>query len=964
MPESGEASPLARTLSFAFPLTWETALVGAMLVLAAITRLWALGARVMSHDESLHVYYSWQLANGDGFAHNPMMHGPFLFEATALMNVLFGVSDFTSRLVPAILGTFIAIAVPQLLKRWLGRLGALAATALLLISPYILYYSRYIRHDIQVIAWTLLAIVAIFRFLETRRFQDLVLLAAALALMFSTMEITFFYLAIFAGFLALRVVIRHRLALRAIRQSAEFDLLVVIGTLGAFFSAPIALLLLNPIWSRVSGAPFVALEVLDSQDLGWTIGQDGLRLWGLLVVFVFASLGTGLLWGGRRWLKLAALFLGITTTLFTTFWTNPAGLGTGFVGSLGYWLSQQDVSRGSQPWYYYLIVFPIYEYLPLVGGMAAAVYYAIKYRALSLASRSFPPFLFLWTAGIFAGLSLAGEKMPWLSTHIAVPLILLTGWWTGQLLEGAWSWGKGFKDLIRTTASGLALTGVAILFLLTLRTSLAVNYVNYDYSTELIDYARGAPGVKWVLSDLQAIANHTGAGRDLKIAYDNEVSWPMSWYLRDFPNRILYGEQPDRQAMSAPVVIAGPKNWSKVESILGNRYHRFEVIRMWWPLEDYKNLSWERVRFALADPEMRSALWDILWRRDYTRYAALTGQAIDPPVSWPLSDRMRVYVQKEVAAQMLGLSLGESMLEDLPEAVDAYEGVRKQMSAEKLVAPGLNAPRNLAIGPDGLIYVVDTGNSRVVKLNPEGEQVAAWGSRTPDGQTPPAPGTFNEPWGVAVDGKGNVYVADTWNHRVQTFDADGTFLREWGTAGQAGQGSETALWGPRGIAVSPDGRVYLTDTGNKRVLVFEPDGKFLFEFGREGEGRLDEPVGVAVGPDLNVYVADTWNSRVAVFSPEGMFLDSWPVEGWLGDSLDNKPYLAVDGEGRIYVTDPEGYRVIVFSNTGEPLAAFGQSGAEEDAFGLPTGVAIGLDGGVWVADAGNNRLEKYPGWQR
>ena len=125
MPESGEASPLARTLSFAFPLTWETALVGAMLVLAAITRLWALGARVMSHDESLHVYYSWQLANGDGFAHNPMMHGPFLFEATALMNVLFGVSDFTSRLVPAILGTFIAIAVPQLLKRWLGRLGAL-----------------------------------------------------------------------------------------------------------------------------------------------------------------------------------------------------------------------------------------------------------------------------------------------------------------------------------------------------------------------------------------------------------------------------------------------------------------------------------------------------------------------------------------------------------------------------------------------------------------------------------------------------------------------------------------------------------------------------------------------------------------------------------------------------------------------------------------------------------------------
>ena len=124
-----------------------------MLILAGISRLWALGARVMSHDESLHVHYSWLLATGKGFVHNPMMHGPFLFEATALMNVLFGASDFTSRLVPVILGVFVAIFVPQLLKQWLGRFGTLAASILLLISPFVLYYSRYIRHDMQVIAW-------------------------------------------------------------------------------------------------------------------------------------------------------------------------------------------------------------------------------------------------------------------------------------------------------------------------------------------------------------------------------------------------------------------------------------------------------------------------------------------------------------------------------------------------------------------------------------------------------------------------------------------------------------------------------------------------------------------------------------------------------------------------------------------------------------------------------------------
>ncbi|HLF28009.1 MAG TPA: hypothetical protein VJG32_16870 [Anaerolineae bacterium] len=109
-PAPDQTTPLARFLSRSFPLTWETVLVGVMLIAALVTRLWALDARVMSHDESLHVFYSWQLATGRGFAHNPMtpaptgrcgVHGPFLFEATALMNVLFGASDFTSRRSPS-----------------------------------------------------------------------------------------------------------------------------------------------------------------------------------------------------------------------------------------------------------------------------------------------------------------------------------------------------------------------------------------------------------------------------------------------------------------------------------------------------------------------------------------------------------------------------------------------------------------------------------------------------------------------------------------------------------------------------------------------------------------------------------------------------------------------------------------------------------------------------------------------
>ena len=916
----------------------------------------------MSHDESLHVYYSWLLANGDGFVHNPMMHGPFLFDATALMNVLFGANDFTSRLVPAILGIFIVVVIPQLLKLWLGRVGALFTSVLLLTSPFILYFSRYIRHDIQVIAWSLLAVVAIFRYLTNRGERDLFLLTISLALMLSTMEVSFIYLAIFAGYLVLSAIAKQRLSWKGLRQTPEFDLLIVLVTLGAFFSSPIALLILNPLAIRVTGVPFVDLKVLDTQGIEWVAGTPGLRLWSLFAVFSIAATALGLWWNRKRWLKLVALFMAITLPLFTTFFTNPAGLGTGFIGSLGYWLSQQGVARGAQPWYYYLIIFPLYEYLPLIVGFGAAIVFFVRRKMFSDLQRAFIPFLAWWAFWVIFALSLAGEKMPWLSTHIATPFILLTGCGIGRLLESASLWGENLRERWQAVFRWFALGFTGVLLILTVRTSLAVNYVNYDYSTEWIDYAHGAPGVKWALNEIAAIADHTGVGKELKIAFDDEVSWPMTWYLRDYPNQAFYGAQPNRQALDAPIVIAGPKNWAKVETILGNRYHRFELIRMWWPVEDYKNLTWDRIRGIFTDPSMRSAILKIILNRDFRQYAELTGQALNPPASWPLAQKMRVYVKKDVASQMLHLSLGSAILEDLPEPVDVYATVQLQVKPALVISnAGFNAPRGMAVAPDGSIYVADTGNSRIVRIDSSGNVVNSWGSRTPDNPNPPAPGAFSEPWGVAVDSQGNVYVADTWNHRVQKFNADGQFLLEWGQAGQISEGPDR-LWGPRGIAVSPDGRVYLTDTGNKRVAVFDTSGKYLFEFGIEADGRLDEPVGIAIDSDGQVYVADTWNLRVAVFSSDGEFLRNWPVQGWISGSLDNKPYLAVDAQRRVYITDPEGYRSIVFSATGEPLAVFGQYGPEENSFGLPVGIAIGKDESLWIVDAGNNRLEKFEAW--
>jgi len=223
-------------------------------------------------------------------------------------------------------------------------------------------------------------------------------------------------------------------------------------------------------------------------------------------------------------------------------------------------------------------------------------------------------------------------------------------------------------------------------------------------------------------------------------------------------------------------------------------------------------------------------------------------------------------------------------------------------------------------------------------------------------------GQFNEPWGIAVGPDGTVYVADLWNHRVQQFTADGRFLRAWGGFARVEdpQDQPGTFFGPRGLQVHGD-RVYVTDTGNKRVQVFDREGRFLAAWGGPGiePGRLDEPVGIAILPDGDLVIADTWNRRIQILTPEGKPVWSWEIAGWLDQSPTTKPDVAVDARGRIFVTDPTGFRVLVFDAQGQPLLAFGQYGDDAASFLLPQGIAVGPDGRVWVVDSGGHRVMAF-----
>ncbi|TEU16253.1 MAG: TIGR03663 family protein [Anaerolineales bacterium] len=221
---------LDRPVFGSFRLTWWTVCYGALILFVVLTRLWDLAPRGYSHDESIHAWESWKLVTGQGYVHNPVYHGPFLYHFTALIFALFGHNDYTARLSPALFGVALTV-LPLFLRKWLGKKGVLATTLLMAVSPVMMHRSRYLRMDMFAATFNLLLLIAILRYQDQRRDRDLYLAAAALCLSLTAKETSFITDFIFGTFL-LALFLWQWLNDRGRpwKDSATFDLIVVIGT--------------------------------------------------------------------------------------------------------------------------------------------------------------------------------------------------------------------------------------------------------------------------------------------------------------------------------------------------------------------------------------------------------------------------------------------------------------------------------------------------------------------------------------------------------------------------------------------------------------------------------------------------------------------------------------------------------------------------------------------------------------
>jgi DNA-binding beta-propeller fold protein YncE len=222
---------------------------------------------------------------------------------------------------------------------------------------------------------------------------------------------------------------------------------------------------------------------------------------------------------------------------------------------------------------------------------------------------------------------------------------------------------------------------------------------------------------------------------------------------------------------------------------------------------------------------------------------------------------------------------------------------------------------------------------------------------------------LNGPEGMAVDAEGNLYVIDSLNDRIQVFDPEGNSLGLWGETGsEPGQfrfhHQHGGFFGD--VAIAPDGSIFITDVFNDRIQKFSADHAFLLEWGTSGSepGQFAEPGSIAVDATGRVYVADWENSRVQVFDAQGRFLHAWGGHGVGEGQFDAISDLAIEPAGTVYVTD-QGGRVQRFDPDGTYLGAVGGFGSGEGQFVAPIGIAVDDRGNIYAADYERDQIHVF-----
>ena len=258
-------------------------------------------------------------------------------------------------------------------------------------------------------------------------------------------------------------------------------------------------------------------------------------------------------------------------------------------------------------------------------------------------------------------------------------------------------------------------------------------------------------------------------------------------------------------------------------------------------------------------------------------------------------------------------------------------------------------PIGIAIDSENNIYVVDSGNAQVKKFDSTGKFLLLWGS------VGTGYGQFKNPTGIFAD-QNYIYVADTGNARIQKFDKSGNFVYSWGTFGDEPGMFRT----PVALAASKLGDLFVSDSGQNKILVFDSNGQYKDEIRSllTAAAKFSSTNYITFDSKNSFYVVSDDN-RVLQFSEIGTFIRSFGTTGEKDGQFNKPSAIATDSRGNLYVTDTDNHRVQKFDSRGKFLVSWGSLGTGPVQFKEPVGITVDSKNSVYVVDRANDNVQKF-----
>lgn len=618
-----------------------------------------LGNRAVHHDESLHGYFSYITSNGDYYSHNPLTHGMFLFNTLSGIFWLLGSNEFLLRLPFAFVGLCV-VFTPILIRKEIGDKSTILISLLIGISPSLAYFSRFARNDIFMTAILIVLIISIYKYVITKKNLWLLLSVGTTALGFTikeSMYLNLFGILIFLFLYSLKDLTNVVLSKTNIKEINHITKLFLILF---FLSLPLAAPLLS-IFQSSLGVILATPDSYPGVPPGLPLGNGIIFSIIITIVLLLISSIFGLMIDKKLWISSFSIFFLIYTAIFTSFFINPSGIITGHWQSLGYWLSQHDVARGSQPFYYYFIILLTNEFLLFLFGLPLSIYYLLK-------GDFFEKLLSFTAFYSLIAFSIAGEKMPWLIVNLIIPYLFLVPlfivksanklnkpkeilllffvsssvviFFFLKLLFTNYSIDNNnlYYDLIfliiSTLIIGISFTSKKIFFpkeffisltlvffiFMTLLTIKTTNKIIFDLSDEpkdMLIYTQTS-------NSLHSLNNEINGSQlkkeNLIIGIDtlDGFAWPWMWYLRDV-NNVIWVDNMQVSNHAYDYLLINDKNFEKLSSEFLIDYNVKRTIshRKWFPESIYRDKNLNDFLMLIIENKNRTSIADYYMNRKF-----------------------------------------------------------------------------------------------------------------------------------------------------------------------------------------------------------------------------------------------------------------------------------------------------------------------------------------------------------